>query len=114
MDLPGFNTKTTEQFIGGMARFAKFLTMIKYQPKVVVKAQGTQCVGWNVCFTGVRSDVAEKWIIGNGGKIASGVTKNTTLLIVKDTTGNSAKIICAQKLNIPIVSLAQFTIQYKI
>ena len=112
--LPGFSDKTTEQFVAGMEKFAQFLENINYKPKpkAVVKPVSNKMAGQNICFTGVRSEETEKWIVANGGKIASGVNEKTTMLIVKDLSSASAKATKARSLNKPILTLTQFTNKY--
>ena len=62
----------------------------------------------SICFSGVRDAALEKRIIAGGGKIASGVSKNTTHLIVKDSQGGSSKISKATQLGIPIIEIENF------
>lgn len=111
MGIKGFDTKTCEPFVEGMPKFAAFLNKIKFvnKPKQMISKQ---CADWNVCFTGVRSAIAEEYITSNGGKIASGVTSNTTMLIVKSLSDSSSKIIKVQSLNVPILTLVQFLAQH--
>ena len=112
--LPGFSDKTTEQFVAGMEKFADFLERIRYKPKPkeVLKLSGTKMKGQNICFTGVRSEAAEKWIVANGGQIASGVNSKTTMLVVKDLGSASSKATKARELGITIMTLTQFTGKY--
>ena len=56
----------------------------------------------NVCFTGFRDKELEQRLINLGHKVASGVSGNTTHLVVKDLSGTSSKMQKAQELKIPI------------
>jgi DNA ligase (NAD+) len=72
---------------------------------------GDSCKGMKVCFTGIRDKELEDYITSNGGEIASGVSKTTTHLIVKDmseTTLSSSKAVKAKTLNITIQTINQF------
>lgn len=70
--------------------------------------------GINICFTGIRDDQVEKFVINNGGKIVSGVSKNLTLLVAKDIHENSSKLIKARELGINIVTLQELKDKYSI
>lgn len=66
-----------------------------------------------ICVSGFRDDNIERFIKENGGTIASGVSKKTTLLIVKDKSAASSKMTKAQTLSVPIMSLEEFTSKYE-
>lgn len=74
---------------------------------IEVLQTGTAMVGQAVCFTGVRDKAAEEEIVAQGGSIASGVSKNTTLLVVKDVTSSSSKMQKALSLGIEIIDLPE-------
>ena len=114
LTLSGFSDKTAEQFTNGMVKFSDFLKRIGYvaKPKKVVALTGSKMKGQAVCFTGVRSDVAEKFIVQNGGTIASGVNSKTTILVVKDLGSTSSKTVKAKALGIQIMTLIQFQSKY--
>lgn len=63
----------------------------------------------NVCFTGFRDKDLESRLIKLGHKIASGVTRNTTHLVVKELGSNSSKMQKAKELHIPIYTKKSFT-----
>jgi NAD-dependent DNA ligase len=50
----------------------------------------------------------EALIVSQGGTIASGVSKKTTHLVVKDVNGTSSKITKARSLGIPILTIDSF------
>lgn len=68
--------------------------------------------GMNVCFSGVRNSELEAAITDGGGDIASGVSKKTTHLVVKDPNGSSSKITKARQLGIPILTIEAFKAQF--
>lgn len=66
----------------------------------------------NVCFSGVRDSELGAAITDGGGTIASGVSKKTTHLVVKDPDGSSSKITKARQLGIPILTIEAFKAQF--
>lgn len=66
-----------------------------------------------VAFTGIRDKEMEAYIINNGGKIASSVTKSVNLLITKDVNSTSDKIAKAKKNNVKVISYEQAKQQFK-
>jgi DNA ligase (NAD+) len=73
-------------------------------PKAEVK--GDKYSGWKLCFTGCRpSKELEQKIQSEGGEIVSGVSKNTTHLVVKDVTSTSSKMQKAKDLGVKIMSI---------
>ena len=59
----------------------------------------------SICFSGVRDKELEKEIINAGHTVASGVSKNTSILIVKDVNGGSSKITKARELGVDIIAI---------
>ena len=64
--------------------------------------------GQNIIFTGFRSKELEEQVIERGGKIASGVTKNTTLVVAMDVNEESSKLKKARELGVRIISKEEF------
>lgn len=104
----GFD-KLAAQIAGNLATFIKFCKRngIKLVAAKQVEVSGSKMAGQAVLFTSVRNAEAEKWIIANGGKIASTV-KQATLLIVKDESSSNNKITEADSLKIPIQTINTF------
>lgn len=104
-------SKTQQAFENGVYPFYKFVSEVKIPilrpEKQVINNNGT-CAGMNVCFSGIRDAELESVIISQGGTIASGVSKKTTHLVVKDPNGSSSKITKAKGLGIPILSIEDF------
>ena len=69
--------------------------------------------GQSIVITGFRNKDLEVLIKSEGGKIASGVTGNTTIVITKDVNSTSSKIKKAKQKKIPIMSVEQFRQKYK-
>jgi NAD-dependent DNA ligase len=59
-------------------------------------------------FSGFRNKEYEKSIVDNGGKVTTAISKNTSYLVVKDKTDNTAKIIKARELGIKILNIEDF------
>jgi len=59
-------------------------------------------------FSGFRNKEYEKAIVDNGGKVTTAISKNTSYLVVKDKTDNTAKIIKARELGIKILNIEDF------
>jgi NAD-dependent DNA ligase len=63
-----------------------------------VEVVGDKFKGEKLCFTGCRpSDEQKEMIISQGGQIVSGVSKNTTILVVKDLSDKTLSSDKAQK-----------------
>ena len=107
----GMLSKTQQAFEDGVTPFYNFIAsigvpVIKIQ-NAVVDTNG-KYAGMAVCFSGVRDSELESLIVAQGGKVASGVSKNTTHLVVKDPSATSSKITKAKGLGIPILSIDEF------
>lgn len=101
LDIKGVSNITAITFIEGMVRFNNFWydlpikTSYTITPKQEIK--GNKFKGQKLCFTGCRpSEEQEQMIISEGGEIISGVSKNTTMLVVKDL---SEKVLSSSKAN---------------
>lgn len=101
---------TMQNFYLGYFPFMQFLKDIgiPYILPQSTETIGTKYAGFSVCFSGVRDKSLEDEIIRQGGKIASGVSKTTTHLVVKDPDGVSSKINKAKNLSIPILTIESF------
>jgi NAD-dependent DNA ligase (contains BRCT domain type II) len=113
-DIKGFD-KLADQIAGNLNAFVKFCKRNGIKLIAAKKAEvvGSKMAGQSVLFTSVRDAEAEKWIIANGGKIASTV-KQATLLIVKDESASNKKTAEANSLKIPIQTINTFRNKYGI
>lgn len=73
---------------------------------------GSSMSGKSVLFTSVRDAELQKWIVQNGGKIASTV-KQASMLVVKEGASNN-KTDYASANGIPILTLDEFKRKYKV
>jgi NAD-dependent DNA ligase len=102
---------TYKSFWTNLTRFQRFVELnglvIRRATVISVNLNG-KYKGMSVCFSGVRNDDLEREIIAGGGKVASGVSKKTTHLVVKDKNANSSKIYKSKELGIPILTMDEF------
>jgi DNA ligase (NAD+) len=108
--IKGVSDITADCFIKGLQAFAgtyQFIP-ISYTVTPVKVASSDRYLGMAVCFSGVRDAGLEELIKDGGGKIASGVSKNTTHLVVADPNQSTGKTVDARKLGIPILTIEQF------
>ena len=82
----------------------KLLNYVEF--KEVIRAVSNKLAGKSFCFTGFRSKEHEDRIVSLGGKIASGVSKNTTYVVAESPQGSSGKLAKARQLGISILGLS--------
>lgn len=101
-EIDGVSDITANYFIAAYRtyynNYIDFPIPIKYIKTPQQKILGNKYEGFAVCMTGFRDAVLENKIKQYGGTIASGVSKNTTHLLVKDFDSGSSKIEKAKKL----------------
>lgn len=107
--------KTMQAFFNGMDDFYEFrdrlnIPVLPYK-KIEAVTDGIMS-GEMVCVSGFRDDNIERFIKENGGTISSGVSKKSTLLIVKDKSVSSSKMVKAQTFNVPVLSIEEFSTKY--
>jgi DNA ligase (NAD+) len=107
--LEGFSEISANAFISAYDKFYEFIQgmPITIQKTQKVEATSNELIGASFCFTGVRDKLAEADIQSKGGKIASGVSKNLTYLVVKDSTVNTSKTQKAQELGCKVITLEE-------
>jgi DNA ligase (NAD+) len=132
MSIEGFSDKSTDIFISGMPKFLEWLDLHKMinlenleeKRKLKEKAsevtsnntsspiETNQFAGMVVVFTGIRNAVIESKIVDDGGKIGSGITGKTTLVVAKDVDESSSKLNTAREKGIPIMNIKDFGKKY--
>jgi NAD-dependent DNA ligase len=71
--------------------------------------------GMKIVISGFRDKSLEDFITNNGGEISSGVSKNTSILIIKDDSINgTSKVVKAKDLGITIYTVDNFYKKYLI
>jgi DNA ligase (NAD+) len=68
-------------------------------------------LGKTIVFTGVHKGVEDE-VTMRGAKITGSISGNTDLLVIKDSSFTSSKVVKAQQLGTPIMTLADFTSLY--
>lgn len=114
-DIEGFEEKTAEKIVDGIPKFFTFYNSLSMKPTFkTTQVEGALLNGQGICVTGFRDKALDAWIEANGGKVQSGVSGNTTILIASDPKSNSGKVKKANELNasskgnVEILSLTQF------
>ena len=105
--IDGFAEKTAELFVEQIPKFMEFIheTQLEYKLKPIKQKKSDK----TFVFTGFRPSNLEKINISNS------VNKKTTALVVKDAQAlrsTSGKIKKAKKLNIPLLTMKQFTARF--
>lgn len=101
----GFESKTAQQVIDNVANYWDFLEEVDgyYAFAAPTMPTGGRFEGEAVVFTGFRDKDAAATIEAQGGKVSSGVSKNTTLVVTKDPNSTSGKIKKAKDLGIKVI-----------
>lgn len=118
MTLPGYKEKTATDFAEGLPKFIEFLKSLPKSVKVIepkkVKRTGSILEGEVVVFTGFRDKELEAKIEENGGEIKTSVNKDTTILLLKDTSSSSSKANKARELNVKLMSPEDFRTKFNL
>lgn len=87
--------------------------LVQYVP-VEIELKSEKLAGQAIGFTGVRDKQLEQQIVENGGTLTDGVTKETTILILKDvnSTSSSAKKARDRGLSDSMFTIDQFRKEY--
>lgn len=108
LKVEGFAEISAQSYIDSYDRFFEF---IKDLP-ISIKSKQTSAVGSDLdgkqfVFTGVRRSDLESIIESRGGKIGSGVSKNTTHLVMREIGSGSSKEKKAIELGVEILTVDQ-------
>lgn len=106
MEVDGFSDVLSDQFANAFPRFKKFYDKLGVKPAgpVAVKVKGKAFKDQVVAFTGVRDAQASQSIEEQGGRIATGVSSKTTILVTKEMNSTAAKAVKAREMGIKVVS----------
>jgi len=108
----GFSDVSAKEFAKGLPKFVAFVNKYPNITYVVPKEKKTQIkgklAGKSFVFTGFRDRHLESTLESKGGKIGAGVTKTTTILIVKDKSAGSTKIQKAEALGVKVMDANEF------
>ena len=78
----------------------------------ITNPNSNKFAGMVIVFTGVRNVDMEDSINNGGGKIGTGITGKTTLVIAKDTSESSSKLNTAREKGIQIMNINDFGKKY--
>ena len=114
--IPGFSTIVSSIFIEGLPKFIEFYKelAIPVKTKVLDNVDNLKFSGKTVVFSGVRDKELERYIVDNGGNIGSSISKNTSILVVKDSAAGSSKVNKARELNVLIKSIHEFKEEHNV
>lgn len=109
MSIEGFAEVSAKSFVDNYDLFFNFVKdlPITILEKVEVAKVGTDFEGKSFVFTGVRRTDLESVIESRGGKISSGVSKNTTYLVMKAVGSGSSKENKAIELGVEVITVEQ-------
>lgn len=107
MVIEGFAEISAKTYIDSYDEFFNFVKdlPITISEKVEVVKTGSDLDGKQFVFTGVRRPDLESVIESRGGKIGSGVSKNTTHLVMKSVGSGSSKEKKAIELGVEVITV---------
>jgi NAD-dependent DNA ligase len=123
MIIDGWEMKTSSTFADNFQNFIDFYEDIKkyisIDTTIEEKKEG-KLSGMKIVISGFRDANLEKIITNNGGELSSGVSRNTTILIIKDESINirkeneTSKVTKAKELGVKIYTIDEFYAKYDI
>jgi len=116
-EIKGMGEKTAESFVNHIPEFMNFIKQQKLQNKLNYSPSKKNIIhhqlnNKSIVITGFRDKDLMSEIEKAGGKIASSVSKNTLVVIVKNKQDNTSKINEAKKIGIPIMLPNEFMKTY--
>jgi NAD-dependent DNA ligase len=104
----GVSDITAISFLNGIKCFEKFIKELGIEIKKEEEFNTELYKGRTFVFSGVRNKDLENYLISNGAEIKSGISKNITDLVVKDSNASTLKINKAKDLGINIIQIDNF------
>jgi NAD-dependent DNA ligase len=118
----GMAAKSAEAFVSRIGDFVGFLKACGLENKLTIQQKSSllpvvdsthPLFGKSVVITGFRNKDLEESLKKIGAKLGSSVSKNTFLVIVKDSESEeTGKVQEAKKIGIPIITLDEFQKKY--
>lgn len=107
--IEGIGEVLAKEYVSKYDEFFQFISNlpITIEEKVEAVKVSNDLDGMTFVFTGIRDKASEELIESRGGKIGSGVSKNTTHLVCKDPSSGSSKLEKAKSLGVKIISLEE-------
>ena len=116
LNVEGFSDLSANKIIENIPNAIEFIESIS--PYITISKKGIDMIvennleGQKIVIYGFRDSDLSNNIEKRNGSIMSSVSKNTTILIVKDNTKETSKIIQARTLGISIFSKEEFIEKY--
>lgn len=107
----GWKDITSKMFVTNFKHFIDFYNSIKNYITIETKTkkQGNKYKDVKIVMSGFRDKDLQDAIENNGGLIQSGISKNTTILIIKDdSVRNTSKALKAIELGITVMTKDEF------
>ena len=109
MEIEGFAEISARTYVENYERFLTFVEglPVTIEERAEVVLAGTDLVGKQFVFTGVRRKDLEEAIASRGGVIGGSVSKNTTYLVMKAKGSGSSKETKAISLGVKILTVEE-------
>lgn len=107
--IDGFSEKSADFYLDGIDKFNDFIKKlpITIKTEAAKKKTNGKLSGQMYVFTGIRRKDLEQVIEERGGTIGSGVSKNTSVLVMKEKGSGSSKEQKAINLGIKILTVTE-------
>ncbi len=118
IDIDGFAEKTAKKFVKNIPAFKRFIkeNNLEYKLEYIQEQESYDTSNplyeKNILMTGFRDENFKMNIRNAGGKIASGVSSNVDILVVKSLDSTTSKMKKAQEFGIDIMTKEEFMNTY--
>ncbi len=112
--IDGWEEKTSTIFAQNFKHFVEFYESIKKYITINItdkseEKKSDKLNGMKIVISGFRDKSIEELITTNGGELSSGVSKNTSILIIKDeSVSDTGKALKAKELGVNIYTIDEF------
>ena len=110
--IDGWEEKTSTTFAQNFKHFVEFYDSIKKYITIDTSKEekkSGKLNGMKIVMSGFRDKSIEDLITSNGGEISSGVSKNTSILIIKDeSVSDTGKAVRAKELGVKVQTKDEF------
>ena len=118
LEIEGFDTISTDSFLDSLPDFQAFYKIVRkirpVKPFVAVAKTKGIFTDEVVVFTGFRNKEWQEFIEAEGGRVSTGVSGTTTIVVYKDGEESSAKYLAAKKLGKKMFSISEFKKKYNL